>query len=347
MPVAPFRVFGAAARPASLPAWVVLLWNRLLVQSIWPAEVQSSLLRWSRFAVGPCPGCAVFLERAAPATVKLPATSSRRASPSFRVLPSNTYPTAAAIRSSHGLCVPSAHSRIRGPLLASPKRLATFRLQGLVTLLTAYSLESRAGSFSHRQHSWDSPLRRFHLPTGFHGLSAGKNPLTVSSAVSSGTEAPDRPAKPQFLGSRLSEVPCDRGFLSRRPPAPPLGFTPPGPPTTTLTRISPSLLSHASRVLAITRRIRRRLRVSIGCRFASPDDRQNEHRPKPPSWGFCTCLILSIRAFRCLGYSLHLAPGRALLPAHRCSWGIVAPYRSCSGSVLGAEHRDLHVAELV
>lgn len=172
----------------------------------------------------------------------------------------------------------------------------------------------------------------------FHGLSAGKNPLTVSVAVSSGTEAPNRPAKPRFLGSRLSEVPCDRGFLSQRSPAPPLGFAPPGLATTALTRISPSLLSHASRVLAITRRIRRRLRVSIGCRFASTNARRNKHRPKPPSWGFCTCLILSIRACRCLGYSLHLAPGRALLPAHRCSWGIVAPCRSCSGSEIGRAH---------
>jgi hypothetical protein len=38
----------------------------------------------------------------------LSAASSRRASPSFRVLPSNTYPTAAAVRSSHGLLVPTA-----------------------------------------------------------------------------------------------------------------------------------------------------------------------------------------------------------------------------------------------
>jgi hypothetical protein len=34
----PFRVFGAAARPATLPAWVVLLWNRVLVQSLNPAK---------------------------------------------------------------------------------------------------------------------------------------------------------------------------------------------------------------------------------------------------------------------------------------------------------------------
>jgi len=40
-------------------------------------------------------------------------------------------------------------------------RPATFRLQGLVTLLTAYSLESRASFISHRQRSWDSPFGGF------------------------------------------------------------------------------------------------------------------------------------------------------------------------------------------
>jgi hypothetical protein len=39
---------------------------------------------------------------------RLPATSSRRIHPSYRVSPSNTYPIAAAIRSSHGLWLPTA-----------------------------------------------------------------------------------------------------------------------------------------------------------------------------------------------------------------------------------------------
>jgi len=38
---------------------------------------------------------------------------------------------------------------------------ASFRLQGLATLLTAYSLEPRAGFVSHRQRSWDSPFGGF------------------------------------------------------------------------------------------------------------------------------------------------------------------------------------------
>lgn len=38
---------------------------------------------------------------------------------------------------------------------------ATFRLQGLTTLLTVSSLRSRAGSISTRQRSWDSPFGAF------------------------------------------------------------------------------------------------------------------------------------------------------------------------------------------
>jgi len=38
---------------------------------------------------------------------------------------------------------------------------ATFRLQGLATLLTAYSLQYRADLVSYRQRSWDSPFGAF------------------------------------------------------------------------------------------------------------------------------------------------------------------------------------------
>jgi hypothetical protein len=38
---------------------------------------------------------------------------------------------------------------------------ATFRLQGLSTLMTAFSLRSLAGFVSHRQRSWDSPFGAF------------------------------------------------------------------------------------------------------------------------------------------------------------------------------------------
>jgi hypothetical protein len=55
--------------PQSLPPQVVLLWNRVLVKSMPPAEVSPLLLRRSRFAVSPYLGCAVFLQWAGLATV--------------------------------------------------------------------------------------------------------------------------------------------------------------------------------------------------------------------------------------------------------------------------------------
>jgi hypothetical protein len=48
--------------------------------------------------------------------------------------------------------------RSTGRGFASP---ASFRLQGLFTLLTAFSLRFLAGSVSHRQRSWDSPFGGF------------------------------------------------------------------------------------------------------------------------------------------------------------------------------------------
>jgi hypothetical protein len=87
---------------------------------------------------------------------------------------------------------------------------ATFRLQGLVTLLTAYSLESRAGFVSHRQRSWDSPFGGFpfqEVPTAFQ---PEQNPRTVQLSGYSAAEASDRPDEPRFLGSNLLGLPCGR-----------------------------------------------------------------------------------------------------------------------------------------
>jgi hypothetical protein len=53
------------------------------------------------------------------------------------------------------------HMRNSRSTLRGSSQPATFRLQGLVTLLTACSLESRAGFVSHRQRSWDSPFGGF------------------------------------------------------------------------------------------------------------------------------------------------------------------------------------------
>jgi len=149
---------------------------------------------------------------------------------------------------------------------------ATFRLQGLATLLTAYSLESRAGFLSHRRRSWDSPFGGFPFQEVSPAFSTGTSPRTVGLSGFSAAEASDRPDKTAVSGfippgSALRPF----GGLDRQSPAPPMGFAPLGPPAKALTRISPDLLSHASRILAIAHRIRRRLRVSLNPCLASPE----------------------------------------------------------------------------
>jgi len=180
----PFRVFGAAARPLPSPTWVVLFWNRPPVQSIRPAVVSPLLLLRSRCAVGALPRlCGLPAADCCRRLFRLPAASSRRVSPSSRVLPSVTYPTAAAIRSSHGLWFPTALKESEVHLSRARSLPATFRLQGLATLLTAYSLESRAGFVSHRRRSWDSPFGGFPSQKIATVFSTGTNPRTVSSAL--------------------------------------------------------------------------------------------------------------------------------------------------------------------
>jgi hypothetical protein len=56
---------------------------------------------------------------------------------------------------------PYSTCEIEGPHDASRAGPALFRLQGLVTLLAAYSLRSLAGFLSRRQRSWDSPFEAF------------------------------------------------------------------------------------------------------------------------------------------------------------------------------------------
>jgi hypothetical protein len=222
----PFRVFGIAARPRSLPPEVVLLWNRLPVQSIWPIKVSPLLLLRSRFAVSTLPRlCGFPLADCRRLPFKLPTASSRRAAPSYRVLPSNTYPTVATAESSHGLLLPSAHQESEVHF-REPSQLATFRLQGLVALLTVSSLEFRASFVSHRQRSWDSPFggilsrevfetfqpERTHLPLT-RRLFRRRSVRSVRRASVTGFAPPGIALRPH-------------GVLSRGPQAPPLGFAP-------------------------------------------------------------------------------------------------------------------------
>jgi hypothetical protein len=158
-------------------------------------------------------------------------------------------------------------------------------------------------------------LRRFDLPESLEAFRSSIEPAYRWLAVISAAETTDRPDKRRFPGSCPPEEPLrSRGFKPSATGAS-RGVCPLGPATKTLARTYPGLLSPASRVLAITRRTRRRLRVSIDPRFASPDDVPGaKHRrvpgastrvncrPKQPLWVSCTCPLLSIRVRQRLGY---------------------------------------------
>jgi hypothetical protein len=135
--------------------------NRLLVQSFRPVEVSPLLVLRSHFAVGHFLGCVVFLRRAARSQLsKLTILSS-----SFAFLQSlaqrDLVRPPQQANSSLGLSLPSAHQDLAVHLPRALPQPATFRLQGLATLLAAYSRRARAGFVSHRRRSWDSPFGAF------------------------------------------------------------------------------------------------------------------------------------------------------------------------------------------
>jgi hypothetical protein len=236
------------------------------------------------------------------------------------VLPSHTYPAAATAESSLGLWLPTAHegfevhaSRAK-PARSVPSSGFGYPLDGLLPRIPGRFYFAPAALLGFA-------LRRFPLSRGLAGLSTGSEP-TYRSAQRLFRRRSVGPARgasvPGFMPPESAWRP--RGVLSRRPLAPPLGFAPLGSATKTLARTSSSLLSHASRVLAITRRTRWRLRVSIGLRSALPDDVPKYTPAKATLVGFLHLPVPEHSGQPCPGYWLHLAPGRTLLPALRRSW---------------------------
>jgi len=127
---------------------------------------------------------------------KLPTASSRRAAPSSRVLPSNTYPTVATAESSHGLSLPSAHqesevhsSRAK-PARYVPPSGFDCPLDGFLPRIPCRFCFTPAALLG-------LTLRRFPLPRGFRGFSVRKNPHTVSPAF---IPTPKRQTGPTGLG---------------------------------------------------------------------------------------------------------------------------------------------------
>jgi hypothetical protein len=92
------------------------------------------------------------------------------------VVPSRSRRRSGGIGSSLGLSLPSTLPGTGGPLSAGLAHPATFRLQGLATLLTVFSPRNLAGPVSSRQRSWDSSLRSFPFPQGGGGVSTTAEP---------------------------------------------------------------------------------------------------------------------------------------------------------------------------
>jgi len=121
------------------------------------------------------------------------------------------------------------HLRNPRSTVRGPSQPATFRLQGLATLLTVSSLESRAGFVSHRQRSWDSPFGGFLSREVSAAFQPGRTHLPLAQRYFRRRSV--RPARRAsvsgFTPHESALRPC--GVLSRQPPAPPLGFAPLGP----------------------------------------------------------------------------------------------------------------------
>jgi hypothetical protein len=115
--------------------------------------------------------------------------------------------------------------RVHDPRMEPPP--ASFRLQGLATLLTACSPRRLVGSVSSRQRSWDFPLRSFRLPGGGNGFPRSPHPPAVRPRKSPVRIAPAGIATTGYRALALPRSPRTRGrcLASRRLDAP-LGFSP-------------------------------------------------------------------------------------------------------------------------
>jgi hypothetical protein len=202
----PFRVFGHAARRVASPPQGVLSESaaRPEFHTGWSTAVIGStipLCRWPfpRLCGFPPTGCAVHVKQ----TVR----------PLFEFslppecCPAKPSPPAEANGLLSWASAPYSTSGIGGPLSRALPQPATFRLQGLVTLLTAYSLRARAGSISHRQRSWDSPFGAFSSRKVSAAFANGRTHIPFNPSVLPPPKRWAGPNGPRLLGFDPSESP--------------------------------------------------------------------------------------------------------------------------------------------
>jgi hypothetical protein len=128
------------------------------------------------------------------------------------------------------------HIRNRRSTCRGLSQPARFRLQGLATLLTACSLQSRAGFVSHRQRSWDSPFGAFSSQEE-PGLLPPSDPTYRFTCRCSRRRSEGPAQQASVPGIQPPESPWRPGKgLARRPLDAPLGFVLPGCPAARLAR---------------------------------------------------------------------------------------------------------------
>lgn len=198
MLVVPFRGFGPAARPSALPPRNVL-----------PGElpVQSYRLRkYRRYWFGD-PTLPLAISSAVWFSfrgLRRPQLSERRIH-SSSLASRESYPAvpsrpASANRLLSWASCPFSTCRNRGSTSRGFCLPATFRLQGLATLLTASAPRFRAGLVSYRQRSWDSPFGAFSSAKGIRPVSGWKNPPAVSSDGIPAPKCKAGSSEPRLLG---------------------------------------------------------------------------------------------------------------------------------------------------
>jgi hypothetical protein len=206
MLMVPFRVFGFAARPVASGSGRPLgigcsfrVPRPLQYHPYWlgdptlPLAIPSALwfshsgLRWSQSSVQSSP---LFEFRLPP-----------------ECCPTNPSRSAAAVRLLSWALAPFSTSRLEGPLAAGFAWPATFRLQGLVTLLTAYSLRTPAGFVSRRRRSWDSPFGAFPSQKVSGAFPPGSTHLPSFHPVEPHAEGKWPARGPRFLGFDPFESP--------------------------------------------------------------------------------------------------------------------------------------------
>ena len=163
----------------------------------------------SRFAVGRCLDSTVFPRRTSVIDI-----STDQPNPLFEFAsslefcPANPSQPAAASRLLSWTLLPFSTSRFGSPPAAGFPGPATFRLQGLATLLTAYSFRARVGLVSCRQRSWDSPFEAFPSRKVTAASPPGRTHMPFLLPVPLSPEQEPVPSGRGSWASPLSRVPC-------------------------------------------------------------------------------------------------------------------------------------------